>query len=815
LGALAAEFFPPRMMLGAPEEKLDKLAQLLKGMTKEELKAYGELIRHPIRSFEEHPVYSGMRLLPPLGVAGALGRLGVGAKIAKGVAKIPKVGPKLERAFLRPHALEPKLQTLFRRHRGEVGLGRLGAREAAESLYKGLSSGERLRLGQIMKGGITTKPGVRKLIEPVKKLREELAGGLRERGLLGEETFLTKLPKKRVTHLKQMERGFKERLSALKEIQNTPVANRTKLFSELRKLTVWKEKYKTQMRNLRGQQRYKDMDLDINMTQLAIDGLNDEIKFVQQMIKQKRPYKGLAGDIKKLEKQAGDVDTRLYQHYHYGGWMEYMPREYLKHIENKATVLQFLNPKKYRIKTPWQKGRKDIPEEVRMAMGEVLEPSYPMYNAISKESRAIATYDLFQDLAKNPKWVWDGKGIKPEGWIRVSKTENLKSLGDLSGKWVRPDIAESVNRMSKVMGKGEAFYTKALSLWKWGKVVPRMGTHMRNIYNNLIFADFAGLSPFDPGTYVWLKRAMAEYRKRGTAYTELVKEGMLGTEFYGVEILPQFAKYLKSGKKANLFDSMTDVCKGGLNKLGEIYQAEDQIFKLAIYMKHRAKGRSMAEAVAQVDMWMPNYAEVPGATRILRQTAVPFFSFKSEAIRIAKNAAQDHPVKLAFWMMMPGMITDMSAKQMGLTDKQMAKLEAGRPEYARNGMYALVPSDKKDPRWMDLTYVMFLGDLTETADPRTFMANPVFTTGYAVATKVAGLQARELFSGRKITRPGMTFTEEVTAWLDYSAKQFGPSAPLPGSYDYDKLRRAFLKKPHPRTGKVPSKTWTALDVFGV
>jgi len=728
-----------------PFQKFEKLGELGKHIGKEELGAYKKLVRHPIRSFEEHPVYSLMRLLPVTGAMGMAGRLGVGAKIAE---KLGKVSPLLERTFLRPFATQPELQTLFRQQRGGVGLGRLQAREMAESLYAGWSPAERLRLGQIMKGSITKQPEFLKVTQPVKQLREELATGLRKRGLLSEETFLTKLPRKRVAELNRKE---------------------AELLTKMGKL--WEH----------------------------------------------RRFPGQADRLRKELQKVRDIRTKLYHHYHYGGWAEYMPREYLKHLENKTQILQFLSPKKYRIKTPWQKGRKDIPEEIRIAMGEVLEPAYPMYNAISRESRAIATYDLFQDLAKNPKWVWDGKGKLPEGWIQVNKTENLKSLGDLAGKYVRPDVAEEIGRMARVMGKGEQFYQKSLSLWKAGKVLPRAGTHLRNIYNNLIFADFAGLSPFKPTTYKWLLKGIQEIRNRGEAYTQLVKEGFLGTEYYGQEILPAFAKYLKSGKQTNLYDTMADIAKGGFNKLGEIYQMEDQVFKVAIYMKHRAKGRSMAEALAEVDKWMPNYAEVPGVTRFLRTSPIgaPFFSFKSEAIRIAKNAAQEHPLKLAFWMMLPGMITDMSAKQMGLNDKQVAELEKQLPEYAKTGMYALIPSDKKKPRWLDLTYVMFLGDLTEVTDPRDLMAHPVFATAFAIATKAAGMEGRKLYSGGKITRPGMTLQEETGAWLDYIWKMAAPSNPLvPGSFDYDKIRRAYLEKRHPVTGEVPSKKWTLLDVFG-
>lgn len=731
-------------------EQNKRLGMVLLEAGKIELKEYRKLLKHPLREFKAHPVHTLLRLLPIKFGLGFAARA-AGKPVAKAVSKVPF----LKKGLLRPFSDDPAVRDVFRSHRGQINLGELEAKRVAESLHKGLSAAERLRAGQIIKGSTTELPEFKAITAPVKKTRDWLAGELRKRKLLGEETFLTKLPKKRVAELNRQKVALEKEIGRL-------------------------EKHSQ--------------------------------------------YPGRAKQIGAAREKIKDINTHLKFHYHRGGELgrfplEYMPREYMKHLENKQKILHFLNPKKYSIKTPWKKGRKDIPEEVRIAMGEVLEPAHPMYLGITQESRAIAAYDLFQEIAKNPKWAWSAEtaaGAKPEGWIQISKTEKLKSLGDLSGKYVRPDIAEVITRMGMSDVKAIALYKKSMAVWKMGKILPRAGTHMRNMYNNVVFLDFAGLSPLNPKTYAWLFKAGKEIKNKGPLYKEMLKSGLIETEFYGQEMLPLMQKYLQSGKKANLFDDVADAVKGSVNKLGQLYQAEDQMFKIAIYMKHRADGMAKADALNLVDRFMPNYAEVPGITRLARQTVIPFASFKSEAFRIFKNAAQDQPLKLAYWMALPGLITDMSAKTMGLSDKQVDKLEKNMPDYAKSGLYALVPSDPKHPKWWDASYVFFWNDLVETSEGKGLLAHPLLGIAYALQRQVQKGQAEEVFTGKTITTPGrsMPLSEKFTNWANYLWKTATPATPTPGAPDYQKIKRAVTKEKHPWTGEIPSKTLTALDVLG-
>ena len=797
-------------VMSLPEaERNVALGNMAVELTKAQWERWKAIVKHPITELRERPVLTALDIALPLTafkVAGTVGLLGKAGTLES----IPAIGKVAQRYLGRPFSYEPELQTLFRQTAGKVTLGRQAGIKEAERLFKGFSPAERLRVGQIIKGGITTEPKFVEAVKPVKELRETLASQLRERGLLGEETFLTKLPQKTVSELNKSRELLDERLTTLQELRDTPVANRTKLLDRINTLNRLKTKNKIELNRIKSSKEIIDTEKFWlgKYRESAIEGLDDEIKNIRADILAKRPYKGLASDIQKLEGKVEELDTRLFHHYHYGGWMEYMPREYLKHIENKGKLLQWLSPKTYRIRTPWQKGRTDIPEEVRMAMGEVLEPSYPMYMAITRESRAIATYDLFQDVAKNPKWA----SAKPvENWVRISESERIPALGDLAGKYVRPDVAEEINGFSRMLTPGQQVYQKWLSLWKFGKVVPRVGTHLRNIYNDFVFLDFAGLSPVNPKTYPLLVDALKDIRASGRVSQKLIKDGLLETEYAGTEIIPLFTRWLsKAGKEGNLFNDFADVVKSGVNKASEIYKMEDQVFKVATAM-HWEKKVGWGRALEEVDRWFPNYREVPKVTKFLRQypLGAPFFSFKSEALRIAKNAAIHHPLKLAKWAMMPSLITDTSARMIGMSDEEVNKWRNSLPDWAKKGMYAVVPSDKNNPRAIDLTYVLFLGDLSEGVDPRTIASNPVFTIPYAAFSN------RELFSDKKITRPGFTTQETMKAWTEKLIRDLAPTFMLiPGSTDYEKMRKALLKKPEAITGKPPSIPWTLLDVFG-
>lgn len=93
------------------------------------------------------------------------------------------------------------------------------------------------RLGQLVKGGITTKPELAKAVHPAIEAFEANAKTLRQLGILGKETYLTKLPRKRIAGLLKEKAELQRQIRKIKEVpyQKTLLKSVEKLTPDLSK----------------------------------------------------------------------------------------------------------------------------------------------------------------------------------------------------------------------------------------------------------------------------------------------------------------------------------------------------------------------------------------------------------------------------------------------------------------------------------------------------------------------------------------------------------------------------------------------------
>jgi len=150
-------------------------------------------------------------------------------KLLKGVGKVAKltgIPQKIQKAKL------PAWQIAKMRARMKIGarvekateLGKSVGKQDLKQLAKELSkqTGKKVttqavqqRLGQIIKGSITTQPKLAAKANPIIEEFEKTSKILRKLNLLPEETFLTKLSKKRVAGLLKQKDVFQKQLTRL------------------------------------------------------------------------------------------------------------------------------------------------------------------------------------------------------------------------------------------------------------------------------------------------------------------------------------------------------------------------------------------------------------------------------------------------------------------------------------------------------------------------------------------------------------------------------------------------------------------------
>ena len=229
------------------------------------------------------------------------------------------------------------------------------------------------------------------------------------------------------------------------------------------------------------------------------------------------------------------------------------------------------------------KKRKNIPEEIRVYLGEIIEPAYPIAKRTAQMESDIAKADLYKMIADN--YAVDRlSGIDPKianDFVRITDPK----FGELGRKqlYVHKDIAKQLKYL--MQDESNDWIRGIMQFFKRAKTVWNVPTQMRNVQWNIIS---------DAITYGDIPLSK-NYRKAFGIFKNAKKD--------------QIAKnYIDIAKQANLLQgSFTDDLFNQLNnvdyktiddpttlislfkkidkKLGEAYHFGDDFFKLKAFME--------------------------------------------------------------------------------------------------------------------------------------------------------------------------------------------------------------------------------------
>jgi hypothetical protein len=338
----------------------------------------------------------------------------------------------------------------------------------------------------------------------------------------------------------------------------------------------------------------------------------------------------------------------------------------------------------------------------RELFGEIEDPRYSIYNAMTKLSGVARKNQLLADLVKqNDSAIAAGK----RGFFYSDRTQAIKNLPNneivdldsylspmmkdgnlvnpLKGYYTTKDIAEGLgnaNNLQKLLRgeraganlpeKGVTWMYRNLLLYPKGlsqisKTVLSIPTHIRNFFSAGAFAAANGVYFTNPKIMAnAFKNAFGNIQvgTRGELanreYRELLELGVVNSQVQ-IGDLKNLLRDVKFGESVQNVDS---VLKPFMNKLKQVgkfaqdaYVAEDDFWKMtnyaveldrlgAAYAKAGIKRTPRAlkeEAADIVRNTVPNYAYVSDTVRALR--ALPFgnfMSFPSEIIRTTTNIAK-------------------------------------------------------------------------------------------------------------------------------------------------------------------------------
>lgn len=387
-------------------------------------------------------------------------------------------------------------------------------------------------------------------------------------------------------------------------------------------------------------------------------------------------------------------------------------------VAGEAAMKGVFPAKPMRLDLAFLKKRKDLPEDVRDALGQVLEAGYPTADTLVRLSRAVEDARFFTEV--NKKFAKNADEFVAPGVLKTS-VKNVKRqaaknaiefgyeqlpttarLGALSGKFVPKPIADSVNELIRTYTPAQKLAGRLVAGFKYNKVILNPATHARNIMSNLILNSFEGMNPLDPRAMKAYGMAAKELAKPGRWYKEAKQVG-LGMDSFAAQEIRDFLKAPEvtrlGGKVQKAFD-----------KIAEYYQKEEEFAKLAQYIFQReTRGLSPEEAWKVAERATFNYAQVTPFIRQLRESlfGFPFITFTYKATPQILRTAATKPTRISNI----GKIKNAIENQ---TDVEELKAErASQPPWVRDGFYIKLPIEDKFGRsaYLDLTYVLPFGDL--------------------------------------------------------------------------------------------------------
>jgi hypothetical protein len=482
---------------------------------------------------------------------------------------------------------------------------------------------------------------------------------------------------------------------------------------------------------------------------------------------------------------------------------------------------------------------RDFTKAERIQMGEILDARYTIAKTYHVMAQDLSSARFFRDIAQNKEWTWQGETAPPAEilaehntalrhyigyeWVQVpttviTKTGGKAKWGELAGKYVRAEIWKDLNEIDAMNQKGA--WQTLLTQWKLNKTARHPVVHMNNVISNLTLMDLIDVRARD----LW--RGIQEYNERGELYQLMREHGGFGSDYITQEIkdnifapvLREMTKEAKQGlyeegsflKKLRFIDQYSRMASEGIQRLGkaignfdrasrEWYRAEDEIFRMATFIRKLEQGEAVADAAALAREQFLNYDIRAPWVNKARRSVLPFIAYTYRAVPAIIDAMARRPWKMAKYALVAEMANALAyAASDGDEEWERASL---RPEVRGDVWIAGVPrmmrmpvNDKfGNPIFLDIRRWIPAGDVFDIA-PNNPMPIPAWLH-FGGPIMIAGemFLNRSAFTGDDIVDPTIdTLGDKTKKYGEFLWRSILPSAPwIYDSWYWNKLSVAI------------------------
>lgn len=342
------------------------------------------------------------------------------------------------------------------------------------------------------------------------------------------------------------------------------------------------------------------------------------------------------------------------------------------------------------------KARSQIPPIIRDVLGEIKDPAYVVANSMGEIERLWRQHKVSQAFTdKDYKGiVWDdkpNKNMAPERiWNEnMSEFENKRTYGEFAGKYVAPQLHESIMQGSAPVVRStlQNILAWMSGAFKTAKVLGAFPTaYTNNWVSNGTYAAAAGLPIWNARWAPRMKQSAQAILSFGDAFTTPRAKGStspikgdaawvqwaledgaiipgIGSEVGGASSRRIASELLDAPRDGftGYLDKTWKLWRGLKNKGGSLYEALDNHWRLAVYIEQVTKGRErlglpIADARARASRIVnENFASAGSVGKLVRETSdmagwmAPFMTWHADNIRVHYNWLKNSGRGLGSW----------------------------------------------------------------------------------------------------------------------------------------------------------------------
>lgn len=472
---------------------------------------------------------------------------------------------------------------------------------------------------------------------------------------------------------------------------------------------------------------------------------------------------------------------------------------------------------------------RDFTKSERENMGEIFDARYTIGKTYMMMASDLANGRFYKQIAENEQWAQKSEPSEAwkdaaearrlwadteTQWIKVPdstipKTGGKKRWGALAGMYVRAEIWRDLNEVDKMFRPGS--WRQLLTQWKLNKTARHPVVHMNNVMSNLMFMDMADIRSQD------LVRGIRSYVTGDRHYQDALEHGAFGSDMMSQEIrdnvlkpiLEEISADMQDGISNSFFaraklvgkiaDRLWSIAKTLDQKMIDVYRAEDEIFRMATYIRRREMGDDQFSAADFARHQFLDYDIRAPWVNTARNTALPFIAYTYRAVPLIAQAMAHRPWKLVKYFTLAYVANALAYAWDGEGDEEKERYSLRDEEqgYTWVGVPRMIRMPWRDqhglPQFIDIRRWIPAGDVFDMNQGQSAVPIPApIQFGGPMMLAAELFLNKQAFTGDPIvndlTDNWWDKTKNVTDW---AWKSWMPSAFwVPNSWYWDKIGNA-------------------------